>query len=89
MNKLLRKLHLWLIAHGLEFEHGAVHATYPHNPLHGSVSRHVAIVVNHRYLSINLTFNVHRGVFTDELDTPHSEIAAGRAAWDAEREVAL
>lgn len=89
MNKFLRKLHLWLIAHGLEFEMDDTYWGAPHNPRRACISRAISIAINHRYYGFQIEFTPFKGAYTDELNTPHAEIAAECALRDAEREAAL
>lgn len=81
MRRFLRKLHLWFIRHGVEFDNGEVESHGKHNLRKGCVDRHISIAVNHRFVVINLLFEVHRGVYRDELNKPHAEIAAQREQW--------
>lgn len=84
LRRLFRKAHSLLIAHGLEFEFGEVEGTCGHDLRTGSLNRHICIVVNHRYYGVDLQLKLFRGVFTDELNKSHKEIAAERAEGGAE-----
>ena len=75
MKRFLRWLHLWLIAHGIELE------TYREQ---GSVVRSFSIAINHRFYGVDIGLRPFRGVYTDELDTPHAEIAQQHAEKGAE-----
>lgn len=75
MKRLLRKFNLWLIAHGVEFEvfrndYGMGHS--------------FSVAINHRYYGVEIGVRPYRGVYTDELNTPHAEIAKQRAERGAE-----
>jgi hypothetical protein len=68
----MSKWRLWLIQHGIEWEWSDdIYLT-------GGFERHVAIIINHRYYTLNLMVNAYRGVFRDELNKSHAEIAAER-----------
>lgn len=73
----MNALHLWLIRHGIEFEGGEQGMVMRHQ-------RHLCIVINHRYYGIDVGIDFFRGVFTDELHTPHAEIAAERQRLEQE-----
>lgn len=82
MRRFRRKLHLWLIAHGLEFEGGQVECHIPHDPRSGSISRNFCIIINHRYYGVGLAFEVYRGALEDDLNKTHKEVAAECARLD-------
>lgn len=64
------KLRWWLIRHGIEFEYS------PDIQSTGGFQRHMCIVLNHRYYGIGIMLDPFKGVFRDELDKSHAEIAA-------------
>lgn len=72
----MNKFRLWLIAHGIEVEADDPGHVVRHAPRRGSISRQISIAINHRYYGVVLEFEVFRGVYTDELNTPHKDIAA-------------
>lgn len=66
----MSKLRLWLIRHGIEYEN------LPETFFANGWKRRISITVNHRYWGVEFRVYPFKGVFRDELDTPHAEIAA-------------
>lgn len=72
----MNKFRLWLLAHGIEFSFSDQLGGTPYRKNQGNIYRQIFISINHRYYGVDLMVVPFRGVFKDELNTPHAEIAA-------------
>jgi hypothetical protein len=76
MKRLLRKLNLWCIRHGVEFETGATEG----GPGHG-IDRFFSVAIHHRFYGIEIVLSPYKGVYSDEVGIPHATIAARPGIW--------